>query len=41
MKTCELCSQLFPAKIRVDGKVRNLQRRRYCIEIRKYFGSDR
>lgn len=31
MKRCELCSQPFPGKIKVDGKVRSLQNRRYCL----------
>ena len=31
MKRCELCNQPFPVKVEVNGKVRNLQRRRYCL----------
>lgn len=32
MKTCENCGKQFPNHIEIEGKVRNLQRRRYCIE---------
>ncbi len=31
MRTCPLCSQPIPLKIRVDGKVRNLQNRKFCL----------
>ena len=31
MRPCELCSAPIPLKIEVDGKVRNLQRRHYCL----------
>lgn len=29
-KICEKCSKEFPVKLKVDGKVKNLQNRRYC-----------
>jgi len=31
MRRCELCAELVPCKVRIDGKVRNLQNRRYCL----------
>ena len=31
MGRCELCSQPFPNKLKVDGRLRNLQNRRYCL----------
>src|SRR5258708_7412478 len=31
MKRCEMCSQPFPARIKLEGKVHNLQSRRYCL----------
>jgi len=36
MRRCELCSQLVPCKVRIDGKVRNLQNRRYCLTCSPY-----
>src|SRR5579884_4504234 len=36
MKRCELCSQPFPTKVMVDGKLRNLQNRRYCLSCSPY-----
>lgn len=31
MPCCQLCSRQFPKKVVVDGKLRNLQNRRYCF----------
>lgn len=31
MPTCKLCNDKFPTKITIDGKVRNLQTRKYCL----------
>jgi hypothetical protein len=31
MRCCQLCSRPFPKKVVVDGKLRNLQNRRYCL----------
>ena len=31
MRICESCGQSFSTKIEIDGKTRNLQRRRYCL----------
>lgn len=31
MKRCELCSQPFPSKIEVEGRLRSLQNRKYCL----------
>ena len=31
MKECELCRSVIPCKLKIDGKIRNLQRRRYCL----------
>lgn len=31
-KICEACGRPFPAKIVIDGKVRSLYRRRFCLE---------
>ena len=31
MRTCLLCSGPIPLKIRLNGKVRNLQNRKYCL----------
>ncbi len=36
MRRCELCSQPFPLKIKVDGRLRNLQNRRYCLTCSPY-----
>ncbi len=36
MKCCELCSQPIPWKIKVDGKPRSLQNRRYCLICSPY-----
>jgi ribosomal protein L44E len=30
-RVCELCAGLFPAKILIDGKMRSLYRRRFCL----------
>ena len=38
MPTCLLCDNDFPTKLLIDGKVRNLQRRKYCL-ICSPFGS--
>ena len=32
MKTCAICNKEFPNRILIDGKYRNVQRRRYCLE---------
>lgn len=31
-KICKKCEKHFPKKIEIDGKERNLQRRKYCLE---------
>lgn len=31
MRTCNLCSAPIPLKIHLNGKVRNLQNRKYCL----------
>lgn len=31
VKTCESCGQEFPSKVLIDGKLRSLQRRRFCL----------
>jgi hypothetical protein len=31
MPTCSLCNDSFPVKIEIKGRVRNLQRRKYCL----------
>jgi hypothetical protein len=31
MPNCLLCNSAFPNKIIIDGKLRNLQRRKYCL----------
>jgi hypothetical protein len=31
MPICRKCSGTFPNKIKIDGKIRNLQRRKYCL----------
>ena len=31
MPTCKACSFVFPNHVAIDGKVRNLQRRLYCL----------
>src|SRR5438270_159665 len=31
MPECQKCGILFPSRIKIDGKTRNLQRRRFCI----------
>jgi hypothetical protein len=38
MKTCLKCENTFPTKINIDGKIRNLDKRKYCIECSP-FGS--
>jgi hypothetical protein len=32
MKNCAICNKEFPNRILIDGKYRNTQRRRYCLE---------
>lgn len=32
MKTCESCGKPFPAKAVIDGKMRSMYRRRFCLE---------
>lgn len=32
VKICELCGKEFPLKKEINGKIRNLQRRKYCLE---------
>ncbi len=32
MPCCQLCSSVFPNRVRVDGKVRNLHSRKYCLK---------
>jgi hypothetical protein len=32
MKKCDNCGKLFPVEIKIDGKVHNLNSRRYCLE---------
>lgn len=32
MKTCEKCGKLFPFNIVIDGKLRNLGSRKYCLD---------
>ena len=36
MRRCELCSQPFPTKVKMGGKTRNLQNRRYCLNCSPY-----
>jgi len=31
MKTCAKCQTTFPTSLRMDGKKKNLQRRKYCL----------
>ena len=31
MPTCRLCDNQFPISVEIDGKKRNLQRRKYCL----------
>lgn len=38
IKVCEKCGNRFPNRLEVDGKIRNLQRRRYCLKCSP-FGS--
>ena len=32
MKTCEACGRLFPVKLVIDGKMRSLYGRRFCLD---------
>ena len=32
MKPCTICKKEFPNRVLVDGKYRNLQRRKYCLD---------
>src|SRR5262249_57714306 len=36
MRLCRLCSKPIPCKIKVDGKLRNVQNRRYCLTCSPY-----
>jgi len=38
MRTCERCGSEFPVKVSISGKIRNLQRRKYCIECSPFGG---
>lgn len=32
MPVCQRCTELFPNRVMIEGKVRNVQHRRYCIK---------
>mgnify|MGYP002776999935 FL=1 len=32
MKICKLCENTIPTKLKIDGKVRNLNNRKYCLD---------
>ncbi|MCK9458534.1 MAG: HNH endonuclease [Proteobacteria bacterium] len=32
MPLCKLCKKKFPSKLKIDGKIRNLHNRKYCLE---------
>lgn len=32
MKNCQLCGNIIPIKLKIDGKVRNLANRKYCLD---------
>lgn len=38
MPTCKLCSVVFPNRIRINGKIKTLNRRKYCLDCSP-FGS--
>lgn len=38
MPVCKLCNEKFPTKLEIDGKTRNLQHRKYCLDCSP-FGS--
>ncbi len=38
MPSCRLCKNHFPIKLKIDGKIRNLQNRKYCLKCSP-FGS--
>lgn len=40
MNTCLKCNQTFPNKLIIDGKERNLQNRKYCINCSVYGGKN-
>ncbi|SRR6266403_343786 len=32
MKSCKKCNNYYPSRIKIDGKVRNLKNRSYCLD---------
>lgn len=38
MPICQYCGQPFPSRITIDGKIHNLQRRKYCLECSPFNG---
>lgn len=38
MPTCALCGRAFPNTMQIDGRVRVLNRRRYCVECSPFGG---
>lgn len=36
MPKCVKCEKVFPNKIKIDGKISSLQRRKYCLDCSEY-----
>jgi hypothetical protein len=36
MPICKLCKETFPNRLKIDGKIRNLKNRKYCIKCSKF-----
>lgn len=41
MPECKLCGSYFPNKLRIDGKVKNLQNRKYCLKCSPFGKNNR
>lgn len=41
MPICRKCSQVFPLRIKVEGKVRNLSNRKYCLNCSSFCSKNR
>jgi len=41
MRECRLCKKHIPVKAEIDGKIRNLQRRKYCLDCSPFGSGNR
>jgi len=41
MILCKLCTKQIPIKVKIDGQIRNLQRRKYCLDCSPFKSNNR